>query len=209
MARTAAGREVITYALKLQIEELEYVIARLIAARDLDIPTIQQNAETIVAEIEKRHEERGATMRGIVTALRILPGYIFRQLFVVDNEQSMRDTSSDWIFEEKIFVRDASEDSYLSDTTLLQRNVTPDFAEDLELNDGTSLKNTFPDFSEDLELNDRTPLRDTSSGRDTEEIMSVRDSSDDSDVSDTTALREENSSDFVDDSELSDDSSLI
>ncbi|KAF7882744.1 uncharacterized protein EAF02_006107 [Botrytis sinoallii] len=329
MARTAAGREVITSAMKLQIYELEYVIARLIATRDLDITTIQQKAETMQAEIEARQEERETTMRGIVTALRILPGHIFRQLFVivlqshpvnrqllverweehfddldtgfegdpffgdslalfaymnakssltlrlivsfmagndgslreymgrallirkedgsleprvfdpfererspeielaprisridrilltepsgeqvVDNEQSMRDTSSDWDIEEKIFFRDDSEDSYISDTTLLQRNATPDFNEDSELGDAAFLRNTFPDFSEDSKLNDGTSPRDTSSDGDTEETMSVRDYFDDSDVSDTTALQEETFSDFVDDSELSDESSL-
>ncbi|KAF5869260.1 uncharacterized protein Bfra_011068 [Botrytis fragariae] len=329
MARTVAGREVIASAMKLQIDELEYVIARLIATRDLDIPTIQEKSETMQAEIEARQEEREFTMSRVVAALRILPGYIFRQLFVcihqdnpvnrqllverweehfddldtefegdpflgdslalfaymnakssltlrliissmagndsslreyvkrmllittedgsleirsfdpfererspemelaprisridrmlllesssgpvVDDERSLRDTSSDWDIEEKMFVRDASEDSYMSDTTLLQRNASPDFTEDLDL-DG-ALRNTFPDFSEDSELNDWTPLRDTSSDWDIEETISVRESfvSDDSYVSDTTPLQEESSSDFVEDSELSDGSSL-
>ncbi|TGO53889.1 hypothetical protein BCON_0116g00330 [Botryotinia convoluta] len=309
MARTAAGREVIADAMKLQIDDLEYVIAHLITVRDLDIPTIQEKSETMQAEIEERQEQRETTMSRIVAALRILPGYIFRRLVlcilqdnpvnrqllvgrweehfddldtefegdpflgdslalfsymnakssltlrlivsfmagndsslredikrallitkedgsleiknfdpfererspeielvpriprkflpepsnksVIDDEQSLRDTSSDWDIEEKIFVRDASEDSYVSDT--------PSFREDAS-----------PEFVEDSELNDRTSLRDTSSDWDTEETMSVRESSvsDDSYVSDTTPLQEEASPDFVEDSELSDGSSL-
>ncbi|KAM0309736.1 hypothetical protein ACHAO8_008784 [Botrytis cinerea] len=82
MARTAAGRAVFTSAMKLQIDELEDVISRLIATRDLDIPTIQEKSETIQAEIEERQEEKENTMSRIVAALRILPGHNFRRLFI-------------------------------------------------------------------------------------------------------------------------------
>ncbi|KAF7946547.1 hypothetical protein EAE96_009544 [Botrytis aclada] len=325
MARTAAGREVIASAMRLQIDELEEVIARIIATRDLDIPTIQARSETMQAEIIERQEERQTTMNRIVAALRILPGYVFRQLFLcilrsnpvnrqllverweqnfddldtefegdpflgdglalfaymnakssltlrlivsfmagndsdlreymkrtllitkedgsleiksfdpferdpspeielvpriprmflpepsgdsVESEQAQRDTSSDWDMEEKIFVREASEDSYGSDM-MPSREASPDFTEDSDVGDGTSLRNTFPDFADDSVLNDRTSLRDTSNNRDIEETMSVRESSvsEDSYVSDTP-LQEESSSDFVDDTELSDGSSL-
>ncbi|TEY78609.1 hypothetical protein BOTCAL_0047g00340 [Botryotinia calthae] len=82
MARTAAGRAVFTSAMKLQIDELEDVISRLIATRDLDIPTIQEKSEIIQAEIEERQEEKENTMSRIVAALRILPGHNFRRLFI-------------------------------------------------------------------------------------------------------------------------------
>ncbi|TGO25050.1 hypothetical protein BPAE_0088g00020 [Botrytis paeoniae] len=252
MARTAAGREVIASAMKLQIDELEYVIARLIATRELDIPTIQEKSETMQAEIEERQEEREFTINNPVNrqllverweehfndldtefegdpflgdslalfaymnaksslTLRLiisfmagndssLREYVKRTLLITKEDGSLEIRSFDplcgilraiWDIEEKMFVRDASEDSYISDTTLLQRNASPD-------------------FTEDSGLNDRTSLRDTSSDWDIEETMSVRDSSvsGDSYVSDTTPLQEESSSDFVEDSELSDGSSL-
>lgn len=68
--------------MKLQIDELEDVISRLIATRDLDIPTIQEKSETIQAEIGERQEEKENTMSRIVAALRILPGHNFRRLFI-------------------------------------------------------------------------------------------------------------------------------
>ncbi|KAF7905122.1 uncharacterized protein EAF01_005643 [Botrytis porri] len=311
MARTAAGRGVIASAAKLQIDELEYVIAHLIATRNLDISSIRQRSERMQAEMVARQEERQTTMSRIVAALRLLPGYVFRQLVLcilqnnplnqqllvenweqqfndldtefegdpvlvdalalfaymnakssltlrliisfmagndstlrgylkrtllitkedgsleirtfdpferapspvvelapriprmflqepsehpvmVDNEQSMRDTSSDWEIEEKVFVRDASDDSYASDT--------PSFREE-----------ALPEFAEVFDLGDEASLRDTSNDGNVEETVSVRETSvsEDSCVSDTTHLQEEETSDFVEDaSELSDGSSL-